>query len=72
MIWNLSQYGDKTALIQGDEIVTYRQLEDMADAIAANIPARSLAFILSSNTIGSIAGYVGLVNHRIVPLLLDA
>ena len=44
----------------------------MADAIVANIPARSLAFILSSNTIGSIAGYVGLVNHRIVPLLLDA
>ena len=31
MIWNLSQYGDHTALIQGDETVTYRQLNEMAD-----------------------------------------
>ena len=72
MIWNLKQYGESTALIQGDEEVSYLHLAELSDGIAARVGERTLVFILCSNTVGSIAGYVGFVNHGIVPLLLDA
>ena len=72
MIWDLLKHADNTALIQGDTALSYRQLESLSGEIAEQIPERTLAFILCSNTVGSVAGYLGLVNHNIVPLLLDA
>lgn len=35
------------------------------------IPERALVFSLCENTIGSLAGYVGFLENKIVPLLLD-
>ena len=72
MIWDLLRYAENTALVQGDITISYRQLESLSREIAKQIPERTLAFVLCTNSIGSIAGYLGLVNHKIVPLLLDA
>lgn len=72
MIWDFTKYGDSIALKQDDESVTYNELANLSDDIAGHIGERSLVFVMSSNEIGSLAGYVGFVNHGIVPLMLDA
>lgn len=66
------KYFSNTALIEGDEKITYKQLSDFSKDIVSNIPERSLILILTSNTAASIAGYVGCVNAKIVPLLLNS
>ncbi len=71
MLWNLAQYGDRTALIDGDRQVSYQELKEMGDAFTARIGKRCLIFILCSNRPASIAGYTAAVNSGIVPLLLD-
>ena len=66
------EFESRVALIEGDEEITYKQLSDFSREIAANIPERSLILILTANTTASIAGYVGCVNAKIVPLLLNS
>jgi len=65
-------FGSRTALIENDEFVTYKQLSEISSDIVKDIPERALVFILTGNTTASIAGYVGCVNSKIVPLLLDS
>ena len=72
MIWDLKQFGDSTALIEGDKTYTYSVLSASSEEIAAQLAPRSLAFILCTNTAGSVSGYLGLVNAGHVPLLLDS
>ncbi|MEG2020145.1 MAG: AMP-binding protein [Oscillospiraceae bacterium] len=69
---NLEQYAEKTALIDacGKEY-TYKQLVDCADRFAEKIAARSLLFLMCSNTPASVIGYVGCLRHDIVPVMIN-
>ena len=69
---SLEQFGDKTALIleSGDE-VSYRKLTADADEIASKIGCRTLVFCVCSNNVESVAGYVGFLRNRIVPILIN-
>ncbi|MBQ9062707.1 MAG: AMP-binding protein [Eubacterium sp.] len=70
---DFNKYGARTALQQDDgSAMTYEQLQAHADWIGGIVPARSLVFCLCENVIGSAAGYLGFLQKRIVPLLLDA
>lgn len=72
-MWNLRDFADNTAVIQDDgQRFSYAELADLTDALADKVPPRSLVFILSENSIESLVGYVSFINHRIVPLMLDA
>lgn len=71
MIWDLKKYGDETALIEGDEILSYSGLNDICNNLAGRVKARSLAFIRTRNDICTVAGYVSFLNNEIVPLMLD-
>ncbi len=71
MLWDFEQFGERTALIDGDRLISYRELKKMGDDFAEQIPERSLIFILCSNRPASAAGYTACINHGIVPLLLD-
>lgn len=68
---NLPSFGDATALIteQGAH-VSYAQLSRDADAVRAHIPSRCLVFSVSENGRESIAGYLGFLRGRIVPVLI--
>lgn len=71
MMWNFSR-PDSVAFIEDTGAsITYAGLAEAAADIAGRIPPRSLVFSLCANTIGSAAGYVGFLSHRIVPLLLN-
>ena len=70
--WGDASCGAKTALIENGREVTYKQLFDFSNEITDKIKERTLVFSLCTNSVASIAGYVGFFNARIVPLLLDA
>lgn len=74
MVWNLTNYADHIAIIdESGKQYTYLTLANESDAIASQIKSgRCLVFCLCQNEIGSLAGYLGFINHRIVPVLLDA
>lgn len=69
----LDKYGDRTALLQEDGLsLTYAQLAQEAGEIAAHVTPRSLVFSFCRNVIGSVCGYLGFLNAKAVPLLLDS
>lgn len=73
MLWELGKYGNEEAVIdKSGMLITYRELEEEKDRIAAVVGGRCLVFCLCTNTIGSIVGYVSFINENIVPLLLNA
>ena len=52
--------------------LTYGQICDFSAEFAAQLPARSLIFLLSENRIGSLLGYTAALSEGIVPLILSA
>ena len=66
-----NQKSDRIALYTEAESWTYGRLQGSAKEIATSIGVRTLVFILCSNTPESIAGYVGCLNHGIVPAMVD-
>lgn len=52
--------------------LTYAQLKEDADSIAAEMEPRRFTFCLCENTIGSFMGYVAFMTHNIPTVLLDA
>lgn len=71
-MWNFNPYPNKYAAIsETGETITYAELKSFAQEMHTQIPERALVFSLCENTIGSLAGYVGFLENKIVPLLLD-
>ena len=56
----------------GGRRITYGETIDFAKRFASVVPRRTLVFILSRNSIGSLLGYVSMLSNRIVPLVLSA
>lgn len=72
MIWNFNKYGNKIALISNDQSITYTKLGEYSEYFLRNFSSRSLVFLLCSNTIESVTGYVGCLNHGMVPVMIDS
>ncbi len=72
MKFETENFGSKVAAISDNGgSITYEQLGAFTKEISTFIASRSLVFSLCRNSIGSLAGYVGFINNRIVPLLLS-
>ena len=52
--------------------ITYGEMVDFAMSFSEVLLKRTLIFILSENSIGSLLGYVAALSNRIVPLILSA
>lgn len=72
MIWDLQKFAEKTALIEGDDHISYAELYERTQVLTKGLRKRSLAFILCSNTAECVIGYTAFLNYGIVPLMLDA
>ena len=57
--------------VEGNTL-SYKALSDFSMAFFEQINKRTLIFIFSENTFGSVAGYVAALETKIVPLLLHA
>lgn len=71
MFSDLGRYDDRNALRTENRVISYRDLLAASDRIASAVGGRSLVFLFCTNTAASIAGYVGFLRHRIVPVLVD-
>ena len=72
-MWNFNSFENNIAVTAEDgSSYSYGDLDGFSKSLGNELPSRSLVFILCTNTIGSLAGYVGFLQHRIVPLLLDS
>ena len=72
MLWNLSAFERRTALIAAQGTMTYGDLCAAAERIAAPLRERTLVFLLARNSPAAMAGYVGFLQHGIVPVMVDA
>lgn len=72
-MWNLNKYGEQLAIIDesGTEL-TYAKLQEEGDLLAGKLTGRCLVFVLCKNSAGAILGYTSFLNHKIVPVLLNA
>ena len=72
-IWDLEQYQGKIAIIdENGNSLTYDMLIAESATLAKQIGKRCLIFCLCRNEIGSIIGYVGCINHGIVPIMINS
>ncbi len=71
-MWHFKNFSDNTAIITecGQEY-SYAVLDKACNDLVSQVNRRCLVFNLCSNTIGSLVGYTGFLNARIVPLMLD-
>ncbi len=73
MVLKLSNFENKKAVITEDnKNITYSEILFNCDELVKHIKKRCLVLLLSSNTIGSLVGYIGFLNNNIVPLMLDS
>jgi acyl-coenzyme A synthetase/AMP-(fatty) acid ligase len=68
----LLDYGERTALISSAGSLSYAALDEISKKIVSSIPTRSLVFCICKNDIASLAGYLGFLQKKIVPVLLSA
>lgn len=72
-MWEFKKFKENIALISDrNERITYGELEEEGRKIANLISERCLVFSLCTNSIGSVIGYTGFLNHNIVPVLLNS
>ncbi len=64
------EFASNLALVSQDERLTYSELDDLAASIATPVPERSVVFLVASNTIASIAAYVGFLRKRVVVVMI--
>lgn len=70
-MWDLQKYADNIALRDDcGHVLTYGQLATASVEFAEAVGGRCLIFILCDNVLGSLIGYVGALNGRVVPVML--
>ena len=72
-MWDLKKYHTNIAVItENNEKITYQKFADYCNSLTSNIPHRCLVFNLCRNELGSLVGYIGFLNAKIVPLMLKS
>ncbi len=67
------QQQGKLALVDNEgNRVTYGELVELMNNVGSQVEPRSLVFLLCKNTVGSMVGYLGFVDHEAVPVTLNA
>ena len=60
------------AIDDSGQSISYGEICDFSTEFAKYLPKRSLIFLLSENSIGSLLGYTAALGNRIVPLIISA
>ncbi len=72
-MWDLEHYKNNTAVIdEYGRTLTYQQFHEECRKLAEAVGKRCLVFSLCENSMGSLLGYVGFLNNRIVPVMLNS
>ena len=71
-MFDLNKFENKVALVTETAEVSYSELKELSKKIGDAVGRRCLVFLLATNSVESIAGYVGFLNKKIVPIMIDA
>ena len=71
-LWDFSAHLGQIVLLSENRMMTYRELDTASSQVAVPVSPRSLVFLLARNSLAAIAGYVGFLQRRIVPVMVDA
>ena len=71
-MFGLKNFENNIALITETEEVGYGDFFALSNKIGDAVGRRCLVFLLAKNSVASIAGYVGFLNKKIVPVMIDA
>lgn len=70
-MWDLMRFSDAPAVLDDRGArLTYGQLEEECRKLYDAIGRRCFVFCLADNLLGSLVGYVGFLQHRVVPAML--
>ena len=68
----MEKFGKNILMTDGKKhVFTYADAADYARQLGMQAEKRSVVLCLCENTVGSIAGYLGFLHNRVIPLLLD-
>ncbi len=68
----LEKFGDAPAVETECKIISYSQLVNMAENLTRDIFSRALVFLVCKNEPEAIAGYIGCIRKRAVPVLINS
>ena len=72
MMWNFNQFLHNIAIIdEAGHQSTYADLKNESEKLAKVFDRRCLVFNFCANQKGSLLGYLTLINHNIVPVMLE-
>lgn len=72
-MWDLKKYEKNIAIMdEAGRQVTYGELDEKGNCLVHVIDGRCLVVCMCRNTIGSVIGYISFLNHKIVPIMLNA
>lgn len=64
---------DSLAMVDNEgKRITYGELKELMESVGQKVETRSLIFNLCKNTSGSVIGYLGFVENKAVPVILNA
>ena len=69
-MWNLRQYGNKVALYSKEYEKYHEEMAGISE-ISGNITGREVVCVITENSVECLCGYIGFINNRIVPLMID-
>ncbi len=71
-MFDLKNFGEKVALITESGTVSYNELAALSKKFGDLVKRRCLIFLFTENSTAAVAGYVGFINKKIVPAMIDA
>ena len=71
-MFDLKKYDSNIALITETDTISYCELADLSKKIGNAINERCLVFLFSKNSVAAVAGYIGFMNRKIVPMMIDS
>lgn len=70
---DIDKYENRIAIVTAEgEEVSYRQFIADGQTLFADVPARTLIFIVCENCLESVCAYIGALRKRVVPVMVNA
>ena len=71
-LFDLEKFSQNIALIKGNNNqINYQQLLRISNKIGVYIKKRCMVFLVCKNCFESVAGYVGIIRSKAVPILIN-
>lgn len=71
-MFDLKKFEKNIALVTESNQISYLELDEISKKIGNAVGERCLIFLLAKNSVAAVAGYLGFINKKIVPMMIDA